>query len=229
MHLTHGEKLMSNYRKRGQAGYTGKKEAKSKVSRERNYAKEEIRQELKEMEEGDDFRYNAGGKKKNKIASLRYRIDLYAKRAKAARESNRHGIFGYSWYESSMTEMKEELDELEKGKDKNYQRKLRTINRLSQIKIKIENMSSCHVVSHPISNTEIEGKLVFDITDDGTVHGIDAASDFTGAFADVQKALLKEIDSWMDGMEEDDEELAQAVEAARKSNEIMNEILNKDK
>ena len=47
-----------SYKKRGQAGYTGKKEAKSKVSRERNYAKEEIRQELKEMEEGDENDYD---------------------------------------------------------------------------------------------------------------------------------------------------------------------------
>ena len=46
-----------NYKKRGRAGSCGKKEAKGKISRERNYAKEEVKQALKELDEGDEYRY----------------------------------------------------------------------------------------------------------------------------------------------------------------------------
>ena len=218
---------MSSWKKRGQAGWTGKKEAKSKVSRERNYAKEEIRQELKEIEEGEDFRYKAGGKNKNKIASLKYWIDLWENRAERAKICNPHGMFGYSWYTSGVKEMKEELAELEKGKDKNYQRRLKHIERLSKIKINIENMASCHIVNYPLSNTLIDGKIVFDIVEDGMCHGIDAASDFTGAFADVKAGLLKEINSWMDELEEDDEELNEVFEEAKKARSLMGKILNR--
>lgn len=103
-----------SWKKRGKAGWTGKKEAKSKPSVERNFAKDEIRQELKEIEEGDGFRYKAGGKNKNKIASLKYWIDLYERRAIAVKA---RGLdcrwFGYTRYNNGATEMKKELEELE--------------------------------------------------------------------------------------------------------------------
>ena len=52
-----------SYKKRGRAGWVGRKEAKSKIRRERNYAKSEIRQELRIVEEGEDFRYKHKSKK----------------------------------------------------------------------------------------------------------------------------------------------------------------------
>lgn len=80
------------------------------------------------------------------------------------------------------------------------QRKVEHMARLLKMKTKLLNMTSCHVISHPMSNTEIEGKIVFDIVDDGTAQGLDSASDFTGTFGDVKQAMIKEIDSWIEGM-----------------------------
>lgn len=103
-----------SYKKRGRAGWTGKKEAKSNPSRERNYAKDEIRQELKQIEEGDDFRYRASNKKKNKIVSLKYWIELYeAKAEKAKIRGDVCKYFGYSGWMDGAKQLKEKLAKLE--------------------------------------------------------------------------------------------------------------------
>lgn len=71
-----------NWKKRGQKGWTGKKYAKNETKgRERQYADQEVKQQIQEVFEGDEFRYNGGRKKKNEIASLEYWRDHWIKRA----------------------------------------------------------------------------------------------------------------------------------------------------
>jgi hypothetical protein len=71
-----------SWKKRGRKGWTGKKTAKNDTKgRERQYANQEIRQQIQEDFEGDDFRYNGGKKKKNEIASLEHWRDHWLKRA----------------------------------------------------------------------------------------------------------------------------------------------------
>lgn len=71
-----------NWKKRGRKGWTGKKFAKETTkSRERQYGNSEIKQQIQEDLEGDDFRYRGGKKKKNKIAKYQYWADYYRKRA----------------------------------------------------------------------------------------------------------------------------------------------------
>lgn len=71
-----------SWKKRGQKGYTGKKTAKEITKgRERQYGEQEIRQQLQEELEGDDYRYYGGKKKTNRIAKHEYWRDRYKKRA----------------------------------------------------------------------------------------------------------------------------------------------------
>jgi len=105
--------MNNNYKKRGRAGWVGKKEAKDKEYRERLYAKKEISNEMKMLEQGEEFKEKTRKRKKNKIASLKYWIGRYEKRAGIAKSENYHGMFGYSWYESMLKNYKKELAELE--------------------------------------------------------------------------------------------------------------------
>jgi len=67
-----------NWKKRGQAGWNGRKTAKNfSKSIERNYSKKEIKQQLIEDLEGDDYRYKGGGRKRNKRDQFRYYVDYY--------------------------------------------------------------------------------------------------------------------------------------------------------
>ena len=71
-----------SWKKRGKKGWTGKKTAKNDTKgRERQYADQEIRQQIQEDFEGDDFRYSGGKKNKNKMASLEYWRDRWKQRA----------------------------------------------------------------------------------------------------------------------------------------------------
>ena len=55
---------MKSYRKRAKAGWCGGKSYKQQAnSAEREYAKREIEQELKQMHEGEDFRYTFPSRK----------------------------------------------------------------------------------------------------------------------------------------------------------------------
>lgn len=103
-----------SWKKRGQAGWTGKKEAKSKERRERNYAKGEIRQEMKKIEEGEDYREKAGSKKKNKIASLKHWRDWYLRRAEEAKAKKDNCIWtGFTTYSRRAEEMDKQIEEME--------------------------------------------------------------------------------------------------------------------
>ena len=65
----------SNWKKRGQAGWNGRKYAKE-VSKhqERQFAKKEIKQELQEKLEGSDYRYKHLSRKGDPERKLRGRI-----------------------------------------------------------------------------------------------------------------------------------------------------------
>ena len=104
---------MSNWKKRGQAGWVGKKEAKSKGRRERNFSKEEIRDEIKQIEEGDDFRYKGGGKNKDPIARQRYWVDYYERATKEAeaRKDNCRWT-GFGTYYNRFVEAKRQLEKM---------------------------------------------------------------------------------------------------------------------
>ena len=91
---------MANYKKRGRAGWVGKKEAKGKIHRERNYEKQEIRQALQEIEEGDDYRYLHKAKRvKNEKARLENTIRWYERTIEKYKQRE-WGIFGSGWLES---------------------------------------------------------------------------------------------------------------------------------
>lgn len=97
-----------NWKKRGQKGWLGKKTAKEiSKGRERQYAESEIKQQLQEDFEGDDFRYTGGKKKKNEIARLEYSRDLYQRWA----DEGRTAWWG-SDYARRAKEYQEKIDEL---------------------------------------------------------------------------------------------------------------------
>lgn len=109
---------MSNYKKRGQKGWTGKKEAKTKEYRERLYAKKEIEKELKIEECGDSFRekpkpsQKKDKKIKNKIKSLENSLEFWEQRAEEAKGKPDCKYFGYSWYRSRAEDMKKQIQKL---------------------------------------------------------------------------------------------------------------------
>ena len=110
---------MATYKKRGRAGYVGKKEAKDKISRERNYAKKEIRQELKEIEEGDDFRYKHKAKKVlTPEQKLEKNINWYQMIIEQWERPNRKaGWMSDGWISGIIHRYKEKLKKLKKEKD----------------------------------------------------------------------------------------------------------------
>lgn len=120
-----------SWKKRGQKGWTGAKTAKELTKgRERQYGESEIKQQLQEDFEGDEYRYTSGKRKKNEKARVKYRLAYYEQRLKVeelkrdrAREKGERyhdcGWFGLSYYSSSVDRCKKELEELENKEEKN--------------------------------------------------------------------------------------------------------------
>lgn len=59
---------------------------------------------------------------------------------------------------------------------------------------KIEEMSSCHIVTYPLLQVGGYGTVSFDIEEGSFIHSLEAADDFSGAFDLVKEALLKGVD-----------------------------------
>ncbi len=74
-----------SYKKRARAGWTGKKEAKTKIYKERQHGKKEIDEAQEQILQGDDFRYKGSKKKKptkeqkvdNEIRWLEGRVEYW--------------------------------------------------------------------------------------------------------------------------------------------------------
>ena len=99
-----------SWKKRGKSGWVGKKTAKeNSKGREREYGKQEVRQQLQEDFEGDEFRYRGGKKKKNEIARLEYSRDLYQRWANEGRES-----WWGADYQTQANHYQKQIDELKK-------------------------------------------------------------------------------------------------------------------
>lgn len=99
-----------SWKKRGKKGWTGKKTAKNDTKgRERQYADQEIRQQIQEDFEGDDYRYNYHRKKQNEIARLEYSRDLYQRWANEGRES-----WWGADYQTQANHYQKQIDELKK-------------------------------------------------------------------------------------------------------------------
>ena len=120
-----------NWKKRGRKGWTGKKYAKNETKgSEREYGKQEVRQQLQEDFEGDNFRYTGGKKKRNLIARRKNWIKWYQRRiqeeelreerAKAKGESYRSwSYFSTSHCRSRIEELEKEIEELKQKEQKN--------------------------------------------------------------------------------------------------------------
>lgn len=111
-----------SYKKRGQAGWTGKKEAKRKVRRERNFSKEEIREIEKEMFQGEEYRVRSNSKKeltpKQKIERQLIRekskLDYWERPNILGRHNNDGWISGIiSRYRDSIKKLEKKLEEFE--------------------------------------------------------------------------------------------------------------------
>jgi len=100
-----------SWKKRGQAGWTGSKTAKETTKgRERQYGEKEIKQQLQEDFEGDEFRYTGGKKNKNKVAQLENWLGYYERCQKEGKD----WLFG-NW-ESQINKIKKQIEELKKLK-----------------------------------------------------------------------------------------------------------------
>ena len=109
-----------NWKKRGQAGWTGRKTAKeiSKGS-ERQYGKQEVRQQLQEDFEGDDFRYTHQGKKvKNEQSRLENTIVWYERVIADHKMRNYVSWCGDGWLESGLKKAKAKWQEKFGDKEK---------------------------------------------------------------------------------------------------------------
>ena len=115
-----------SYKKRGRAGWVGKKEAKTKIGRERNYAKKEIRQEIRQLEEGDDFRYR--NKPSKKILTTKQKIEkelawyerVLEKWSRPNVESQRKKNDFNGWYSRTLNSYKDKVKKL-KAQLENYE------------------------------------------------------------------------------------------------------------
>lgn len=108
-----------NWKKRGQKGWTGKKTAKNDTKgRERQYAEQEIKQQLQEDFQGDEFRYSGGKKKKNEIASLEFWRDRWNQRALEYQireeKEKRIGFMSSYEYRKWAEELQNKIDDLKK-------------------------------------------------------------------------------------------------------------------
>lgn len=116
-----------NWKKRGRKGWLGSKTAKEvSKGRERQYANKDIKQQLQEDFEGDDFRYNGGKRKRNRKAQIENWISYYQRRLleedlkqeRARAKGERYidcGWFGPSYYRSRIEEYQKELKKIEEN------------------------------------------------------------------------------------------------------------------
>jgi hypothetical protein len=116
-----------NWKKRGQAGWNGRKTAKKLPGIERQYGKTEARQQLQEHFEGDDYRHKGGIRSRSRKGQLQYRVDYYErclknevlKEEKARANGDvywRSNWCDSSYYRSSIKKMKEEIKEIDTKK-----------------------------------------------------------------------------------------------------------------
>jgi hypothetical protein len=82
-------------------------------------------------------------------------------------------------------------------------RQERHLESLKKFKDQVENMSFCHIVTHPLSHEEIDGKFCFEKTEDGWVHGIDAPGDWNEGFKEIKEGLLKYVNTHIAWAEEE--------------------------
>ncbi len=86
---------METYKKRGRSGYAGSKEAKSKIRQERQFSKQEITEELKQHQQGEDFRYkhkskatpNPKRRLENQISRCELRVSRWERYSKESLNS----------------------------------------------------------------------------------------------------------------------------------------------
>jgi hypothetical protein len=98
-----------NWKKRGQKGWLGKKTAKEvSKGRERQYGDQDVKQQLQEDFEGDDFRYTGGKKKKNKLAQLENWRDYYERRKKEGAD------WLFNNWDSQINKINKQIEELKK-------------------------------------------------------------------------------------------------------------------
>lgn len=103
---------MATYKKRGQAGWTGRKEAKSKNYIERNFAKQDIKQALEEIEAGEDYRYLHKAKKANDPETrLKKNIAWYERVLADYKMRDFVGFMGNGWLESGLKKAKAKWQE----------------------------------------------------------------------------------------------------------------------
>lgn len=102
-----------SWKNRARAGWVGKKEAKEKIYKERQYTKKVIAEAELEILQGDDFRYNGSKRTPNKIAQLQYWLTLYKRRMEDAKKRDDDcKWFGYSSYKHRYEKQKKELEDL---------------------------------------------------------------------------------------------------------------------
>lgn len=111
-----------SYKKRGRAGWTGKKEAKGKIGRERIYAKKEIKQALTEIEAGEEYRYpHHSPVTPNEKARLESQIEKTEHRLNRYREWSNSGYMWKSW----ASRAKSQLDKLKNKLKEKFSEKTR--------------------------------------------------------------------------------------------------------
>jgi len=109
-----------SWKKRGQAGWTGRKTAKNETKgRERQYGEQEVRQQLQEDFEGDEFRYTYQGKKvKNEQSRLENTIAWYERVLADYKMRDYTSCFGNGWLESGLKKAKTKWQEKFGDKEK---------------------------------------------------------------------------------------------------------------
>lgn len=111
----------SEYKKRGQAGWNGRKTAKEiSKYKERQFSKTEIKQEMQEHLEGDEYRYrHKKSPTPNEKARLEYNLSLYKKWAAAAKaRGEMSGWCGYHTYLSDIEKIEKQIEEFDKKQEK---------------------------------------------------------------------------------------------------------------
>lgn len=76
-----------------------------------------------------------------------------------------------------------------------YEKLMRTrLEKLKLYRVKIEEMTSLHLVEHGFYDMSSDFSPIFYGDKDKVCHGFDAAGDLSGAFKLIKEAFLREID-----------------------------------
>jgi hypothetical protein len=106
-----------SYKKRSRSGYsTGKRYKKHSNRTERQYEKDEIRQQMTEITQGDEYREKGGGRNPNYIARQEYNISVYERwmiHAKSYRERwGRDSYFSVAKCKAWIEKAKKKIEKL---------------------------------------------------------------------------------------------------------------------